>query len=251
MAAAATAAFAGHDTIVLHRGREIGGRAALAAHLPGGDGLQGVYDFDAAAAKEAGARVELGVNAQVEDIIALAPDNVVLATGAEVRGPLDAAGDPLDDSVAPCLGECLRTAFRHATRLGGYLVLIDGEDSIWCYRAAQYLATKFDRVTVLSSAMEPAAGAPLVVRQGLLERLENGNITVHLGCDADPNVDELVTGLFGFFDRVTGARHTIDGIDALTHASPPTAPAWPDGRSDASRYSPNPGSVTHLRRAIS
>lgn len=219
MAAAATAAVMGHDTIVLHRGREIGGRAALAACLPGGDGLQGIYDFDAAAAKEAGARIEFGVDAQVEDIIALAPDNVVLATGAEARWPLKAAGDPLDDNVAPCLGECLRIAFRHTARLGRHLVLIDGEDSIWCYRAAEYLATKFDHVTVLSSAAEPAAGAPLVVRQGLLERLASSNITVHLGYDIDPNGDELAAGLLGFFDRSTGARHIIDGIDALTHAS--------------------------------
>ncbi|MGI9479774.1 MAG: FAD-binding protein [Hyphomicrobiaceae bacterium] len=220
MAAAASAAAAGHNTIVLHRGREIGGRAALAASLPGGDGLQGVYDFDAAAAQKAGARIELGVDAQVEDIIALVPDNVVLATEADAPWPLEATGDPLDDSVAPGLGESLRCAFRHPGRMGGHLVLVDREDSIWCYRAAQYLATRFDRVTVLSSAAEPAAGAPLVVRQGLLERLAKGNLAVRLGCNGDPNEDELAAGLFGFFDRSDGVRHRIDGIDALTHASP-------------------------------
>ena len=206
IAAAATAAIAGHDTIVLHRGPEIGGRAAVAACLPGGNGLQGVYDFDAAAAKEAGARIELGVNAQVSDIIALAPDNVVLATGAEAPWPLAAAGDPLDDTVAPPLAECLRTAFRHHGHMGGRLVLIDGEDSIWCYRAAQYLTTKFHHVTVLSSAAKPAAGAPLVARQGLLERLAHGNIMVHLSCDADPTEDELASRTTWFFRPVH--RHT-------------------------------------------
>ncbi len=220
VAAAASAAVAGHDTIVLHRGRELGGRAALAACLPGGDGLQGVYDFDATAAKKAGAHFEFGVDAQVEDIVALAPDNVVLATGAEAQWPRETADDWLDDSIAPSLGDCLRNAFRHPAHLGGHLVLIDREDSIWCYRAAEYLATRFDHVTVLSWATEPAAGAPLVVRQGLLERLANGNITVRLSCDADPNEDELVTGSLGFFDRSTGTRHTIDCVVALTHASP-------------------------------
>lgn len=220
MAAAASASAAGHDTIVLHRGREIGGRAALAAQLPGGDGLQGVYDFDATAATNAGAKIELGVDAHADDIIALAPDNVVLASGAEASWPIGTESDRLDDSVAHGLGAFLRTVFRHHARLGGHLVLVEREDSIWCYRAAEYLVTRFDHVTVLSSAAEPAAAAPLVVRQGLLERLASGNITVRLGCDADPNEDELAAGQFGFFDRAAGVRDTIDRVDALTHASP-------------------------------
>lgn len=220
MAAAASASLAGHDTIVLHRSKEVGGRAALAARLPGGDGLQGVYDFDAATALTAGARIELGVDAEVEDIIALAPDSVVLATGAEAAWPIGTSSDWLDDSVAPGLDELLRTALRHQGRLGGHLVFVDREDSIWCYRAAEYLTTRFDRVTLLSSAADTAVAEPLVVRQGLLERLANGNITVHLGCEADPNQDELATGLIGFVDHSSGARATIDRVDALTHASP-------------------------------
>lgn len=220
MAAAATAATAGHDTIVLHSGRAIGGKAALAARLPGGDGLQGVYDFDASVAIQAGARIKLGVRAQLEDVLALAPDTVILATGAEAPWPLEARGAPLDDSIAPCLAACLQSAFRQPAHLGDHLVLIDREDSIWCYRAAQYLATRFEHVTILSSTTEPAARAPLVVRQGLLERLAQSNMTVHLECIADPNEDELASGRLGFVRTRTGTRHAIDGIDALTHASP-------------------------------
>ena len=55
--------------------------------------------------------------------------------------------------------------------MGRHLALIDHEDSIWIYRAAEILATKFDQVTVLCPVGSPALGEPLVVRQGLLERL--------------------------------------------------------------------------------
>ena len=220
VAAAASAAISGHDTILFHRNREIGGLAAVAARLPGGDGLQGVYDFDSVTAKEAEARIELGVDAEVSDVAALSPDYVVLATGADAQWPFEARGDLIDETVVPPLAEFLRTAFHHDSRMGGHIVLIDGVDSIWCYRAAQYLATKFHQVTVLSAATEPAASAPLVVRQGLLERLESGSINVIMGCDVDPVEDELAIGLLGFRDRTTGTRQTIEGIDVLTHASP-------------------------------
>ncbi len=220
MAAAATAAIAGHDTIVLHRDRKIGGKAAQAARLPGGDGLQGVYDFDANAAQQAGARIELGVDAQVEDIVHLAPDTVILATGAKAPWPLDAAGELLDGNIAPSLTDCLQDTFRHSAHLGSHLVLIDREDSIWCYRAAEYLATRFDRVTILSSAEAPATGAPLVVRQGLLERLATANMTLHLRCDVDPDIEELMTGKLGFFSQSSPDRHIIVDVGALTHASP-------------------------------
>ncbi|MFY0610436.1 MAG: NAD(P)-binding protein [Hyphomicrobiaceae bacterium] len=221
ISAAASVALAGHHATLFHRGRAIGGRAALAARLPGGDGLQGVYDHDAAVAKDAGARVELGVDAQIADIIAMAPDQVVLATGAEAPWPTEAEGDPLDEAIAPALGNFLRTAFQHQAWMGGQLVLVDREDSIWCYRAVQYLATKFDRVTVLTPSSEPAANEPLVVRQGLLERLARGSqVTVLGNVHVEPVLDELGAGVLGFVDRLTGRRHTIDDVDVLTHASP-------------------------------
>jgi len=220
MALAASAAVAGHETILFHRGRAIGGGAARAARLPGGEGLQGVYDVDAATAARAGARLELGVDAQRADIISLSPDHVVLATGAEAPWPPDAPGDSIDDTIAPPLGIFLLSAFRHQARMGHHLVLIDGEDSIWCYRAAQYLATKFDRVTVLTRVEEPVGAAPLVVRQGLMERLAHDQVTIVLNAIAEPDYDELAAGILGYVDTSTRTRHAIGGIDALTHASP-------------------------------
>ena len=219
-AMAASAAVAGHAAILFHRQREIGGGAAIAARLPGGDGLQGVYDFDAAAATVAGARLELGVKAQLSDILSLAPDDVALATGAAAPWPADAPGDEIDDTIAPPLGMLLLMAFRHRASMGRHLVLIDREDSIWCYRAAEYLAARFDRVTVLCPSPEPACGEPLVVRQGLLERLAQARVTPIANAIAEPRYDELAAGTLGYRDRVTGAWQIIEGVDALTHASP-------------------------------
>ena len=220
VAAAASLAKNGHKTTVLHRGKEIGGRAAIAASLPGGDGLQSVYGLDTATAQEAGAKIELGFEAKVSDIISLSPDNVVLATGANPEGSLDVAGKAVDQTIAPPLTQFICTAFRYNGLMGQHVVIIDLIGSIWCYRAAEYLTTKFNQVTILATEMIPAANSPLVVRQSLLERLARGTIRVLLDCTADPIENELANGLLGFFKHSTGIRETIEGVDALTYASP-------------------------------
>ena len=104
--------------------------------------------------------------------------------------------------------------------MGQHVVIIDLIGSIWCYRAAEYLTTKFNQVTILATEMVPAANSPLVVRQGLLERLARGTIRVLLDCTVDPIENELATGRLGFFKHSTGIRETIEDVDALTYASP-------------------------------
>jgi len=210
----------GHKTTVLHRGKEIGGRAAIAASLPGGDGLQGVYGLDTATAQEAGAKIELGFEAKVSDIISLSPDNVILATGATPEGLPDVAGEAIDQTVAPPLTQFIRTAFRYNGLMGQHVVIIDLIGSIWCYRAAEYLTAKFNQVTIIAKEIDPAANSPLVVRQGLLERLAKGTIRVLLDCTIDPIENELATGRLGFLKHSTGIRETIEDVDALTYASP-------------------------------
>ena len=83
MSAAAEAAEAGHAVTLFHTQGSVGGRALTAARLPGGEGIEGVYDFDAARARTAGANFELGITASADDVALLEPDIVILATGAE------------------------------------------------------------------------------------------------------------------------------------------------------------------------
>jgi 2,4-dienoyl-CoA reductase-like NADH-dependent reductase (Old Yellow Enzyme family)/thioredoxin reductase len=88
LAAAAEAALAGHDVVVLERGERIGGQMALAITAPGAAGISGAllehfnrridrHDID----------VRLRTAAGVDDIAALGPDGVVVATGARPFEP--------------------------------------------------------------------------------------------------------------------------------------------------------------------
>ncbi len=217
LSAAAEAAEAGHTVTLFHASGDLGGRAHTAARLPGGDGIEGVYDFDAARASAAGVGIELGVTATVRDIEDCRPDTIILATGAQT--PWD--GPALDDDLAlPSLRELVQDVLRRSGPMGSGLLLIDRDDSIWVYRAAELLADRFATVTVLSQWEVPAQREPLVVRQGMLERLAARRIRVENNARADLEPDELMEGSVGYHHLLTGARLRVAGIDAVAHASP-------------------------------
>lgn len=212
LSAAASAGEAGHAVTLFHTGRDLGGRAHTAARLPGGEGLEGVYDFDAARARQAGVRVELGFPAGIGDVLALQPDAVILAAGADSFGGF--AGLPL-----PTLRSLVEDALRRPGPMGDTLVVIDDDRSIWVYRAAEFLADRFARVIVLTGAETPAEREPLVVRQGLLERLARGRIRVIAGVIPEPSADGLADGCLAYRAILSGEVAAIDRVDAVAHAA--------------------------------
>ena len=81
------AAARGHHVTVLGRTPEVGGKARLHAQLPGGAPISTIHTYQYAAAKKAGVQFKLGVTASVDDVLALKPDAVVLATGSRMLPP--------------------------------------------------------------------------------------------------------------------------------------------------------------------
>lgn len=217
LSAAAEAAEAGHCVTLFHANTDVGGRARTAARLPGGEGVQGVYDFDAARALAAGARFELGVNATAADVARFEPDTVIIASGAET--PWDRP-TPDDDLPLPTLRAVVEDALGRTGPMGDGLLLIDRDDSIWVYRAAELLADRFSTVTILTEWETPAQREPLVVRQGMLERLAAKRVRVRTHCRVELSVDNLMEGTVDFHHLLTADRGRVEGVDAIAHASP-------------------------------
>lgn len=218
LAMAAAAVGRGDDVTLFHGGADLGGKAWVAARLPGGEGLQGVYDDEAARALAAGARFELGVQATVADVLSLSPDRVGLATGAAQPWPDDDLF--ADPEIAPPLSGLLRRVYARPGRIPGRLALIDGEDSIWVYRATELLAGVFESVVVVTERERPAGREPLVVRQGLLERLACLPVSVETFQSVDPCLEEIAEGQLGLRHVLSGERRVLADITTIAHASP-------------------------------
>jgi 2,4-dienoyl-CoA reductase-like NADH-dependent reductase (Old Yellow Enzyme family) len=93
--AAAVAAERGHRVILLEAGRRLGGQVLLAQEIPGRAEFGGAIGNLAGEADRAGAKIVLRSKADERLLRELAPDAIVLATGAVPRVPeLDLADSP-------------------------------------------------------------------------------------------------------------------------------------------------------------
>ncbi len=116
MEAAWVAAARGHDVTVFGASDAIGGKAWLREKLPGGETVSSIYDYQAVAARRAGARILLGRQATAAEIVALRPDVVILATGSTMIPPDWLPASVRAEGWVPDLRTALMEALRHAGR---------------------------------------------------------------------------------------------------------------------------------------
>ena len=163
--AAWIAAARGHHVTVFGRSPEVGGKARLHAQLPGGAPISTIHTYQYAAAKKAGVQFKLGVTASVDDVLALKPDAVVLATGSRMLPP-----PWLNDATISDLREALPPLLPNTQRQRGAAVIFDMDHTEATYAAAELLHERFERVVVVTPRDAIAQATAMVTRQGILRR---------------------------------------------------------------------------------
>ncbi len=176
--AAWIAAARGHAVTVFSRSAEVGGKLRLRALLPGGESVSSVYDYQHAAALRFGCRFMTNRTAGIEDILALAPDHVIIATGSEMVPPQWLPAELRSAGLVPDLRSAMPDVLRHAQRQPGTAVIFDMDHGEGTYAAAEHLQAVFDRVVIVTPRDSVGQDLPLVVRQGVLRRLNEKRITV-------------------------------------------------------------------------
>jgi 2,4-dienoyl-CoA reductase-like NADH-dependent reductase (Old Yellow Enzyme family) len=178
MEAAWTAAARGHDVTVLSRSVEVGGGARLRSMLPGGESISSVYDYQQGAAKKAGVKFVFGVNATVDDVLAFAPDVVVLASGATMVPPRWLPQDMRDEGLVPDLRAAMAGLSGIQGRQRGAAVVYDMDHTEGTYAAVERLQALFDRVVIVTARDAIARDTPVVTRQGILRRLHQKRVDI-------------------------------------------------------------------------
>jgi 2,4-dienoyl-CoA reductase-like NADH-dependent reductase (Old Yellow Enzyme family) len=219
MEAAWVAAARGHEVTILCSGAEPGGKTRLHALLPGGENLSSVYDYQTTAARRAGARLETGLRASVNDIISLAPDAVVLATGSTMAWPSMLPDAWRQEGIVPDLRALMPDLLALRERQGGTAVLFDMDHTEATYASAQVLARLFDRVVLLTPRDRVAEDTPLVTRLGILRRLSG--LGIEIWPLAEPSAAScLEDGIVAARNVYTGQQREIDGVVLLTFSTP-------------------------------
>jgi hypothetical protein len=197
----------------------IGGKAWLREQLPGGETVSSIYDYQTVAARRAGARFVLGRPVTAAELVALRPDEVVLATGSSMIPPDWLPDDVQEAGWVPDLRTALREVLRHGGRQSGTAVLFDADHTEGTYAAAEALHARFDRVVIVTPRDTIATDVQMVTRQVILRRLAERRITVVPL--AEPRwSDACAEGRLELVNVYNGDVLVIEDVALLTYATP-------------------------------
>lgn len=217
--AALTAAGQGHAVSLLGRSAEAGGKARLAAKLPGNQGTGNIYAYQFAAVRRAGVTIELDREAVAADIAARRPDVVVLATGATMTWPrcipTDLAGRGVVD-----LRVAVRMSLADAPRRAGTAVVFDMDHTDGTYAAAELFDARFARVVVVTPRESIAQDTSLVARQGALRRLSQKGIEMVTLSEPRFPAGFSGTGRIEIEQVLSGMRTPIEDVTLFAYSTP-------------------------------
>jgi 2,4-dienoyl-CoA reductase-like NADH-dependent reductase (Old Yellow Enzyme family)/thioredoxin reductase len=149
--AARVARLRGH-TVVLYEGSDrLGGALNVARRAPRTQGLDDIADWYRAEMKRLGVKCHLSALMEADDIVALDPDVVIVATGADptMDGRLIAApGQVVDGIDSPTVRSSVELLTQPAPAAGSHALLVDDVGQYEAVSAAEYLLEHGVHVTV-------------------------------------------------------------------------------------------------------
>ena len=176
--AAWIAASRGHRVVVMGKSEEVGGNTRRHAALPYSESLSSIYDWQFNACQQAGVQLELGAMATVEKIFAHKPDEVILATGAQMSVPRCLPQNVISEGLFTDIRHSLLSIQAIKSKQDGSAVLFDMDQTEGTYAAAFLLAEKFSKVILMTPRDGVAQETPLVTRQKIQRTLFEKNIEV-------------------------------------------------------------------------
>lgn len=218
--AAWVAAARGHAVTVVSASAECGGKARRAASLPALESLSSIYDFQYQRAVEHGVRFEFGRAITPEEIIAAAPDEVILATGATPLWPTELPASLQAEGWIPDLPALCEQLARHTQKQAGTAVLWDLDPIEATYAVAQRLAALFERVVLLTPREGIAQDCNLVTRQSVLRRMHQSGVTVVTLAQLKWNARFEESAQLHYDSIYGGPAGTIDDVALLAYATP-------------------------------
>lgn len=222
MEAAWVAAARGHEVTVFSASDDVGGKTRLHSRLPGGESLSSIYDYQRLRAVHHAAALHFQLRATANDVLALRPDAVVLATGSTPAWPEGFAADFREAGVFQDLrvtaAELLSRRHQPGSRESGTAVLYDCDHGSFTYAVAELLATRFERVALITPRAGLAQEEALVNRLGILRRLHTLGVEVLTLCTPEID-DEFEDGVMLAKQVYNGRTTRIEDVALFTYAT--------------------------------
>lgn len=209
--AAWVAAARGHQVVLFGASDQVGGALCLEAALPGRGEMHKVYAHRESLCRRHGVEFRLGRAAEAADIKALAPAALVLATGSRPSLPALALGEG-----AKMVSAREYVAGADEGARGGTALLYDHDHTAFTYGTADLLATRFEKVVLVTPRPGIAQGVNHCSAIGVHRRLYQAEVEIvvasqPLAYDGDKVMLENV---------YTGGQREIEGVDLFVYATP-------------------------------
>ena len=209
--AARVAALRGHRVTILEKAASVGGQVNDAILAPGRADFGKLVRFLAAEVERLGVEVRLSTAASAESVLAMAPDAVVVATGAAQAPVGESAVRALDAvSALKQLTNGTLAPPRHA-------VIVAEIGQYQAYGLAEALAAAGSRVELVTAKPAIAWQIPQVSVIPLQKRLRKGRVQIH----AASTVTVADGGTLRLKSSLRDAVLALDGVDLLVHARLP------------------------------
>lgn len=220
MEAAWVAAARGHSVTVFGRSAHIGGKAWLRSHLPGGEEVSSIYDYQTVSAQRAGVDLRLGVIADADAVLRCEPDVVILATGATMLPPAWLPPEVREAGLVPDLRAAMAGLLRIKARQSGAAVIFDMDHSEGTYAAAERLRALFERVVIVTPRNSVADDMSLVTRQGVHRRLAMADIETWLLSQPVWSEAFEEEGALEVRHAYTGKLRRVEQVALLAYSTP-------------------------------
>ncbi len=210
--AARVAATRGHRVTLLERETELGGRIKSVHEVRHHEEMRNFLDFLIPQARKAGVSIQTGVDATPERILAEAPDEVIIATGATPFAPeLDGDGSvPVltADGQVPLDG-----------RPGKRVVIMDEDGYYWTTAIAESVMEQGREAVVVARFFEVAREVPMVSRIAFLRELDRNGGSIR------PNhyVARASNGGVALRHFLTEREEFVDDVAAVVWVGPARA----------------------------
>ena len=212
--AAWVAAARGHEVHLFGAGPAAGGKLLLEARLPGHADVARVVEHQLRMAERHGVRLVLGHRVDSAPVRALAPDAVVVASGAKMRRPRWAWSNSILVISAVEFAERLGTA---AAPSGRTAVLYDHDHTAPTYAVAEALAHSHEDVVLLTPRTHIAQAVNYCSALGVHRRLHG--LAVEIVTATEP-VEIREDGTVRCRNVFSDHEGVIEEVDTVVYATP-------------------------------
>ncbi len=216
--AARVAAHRGHDVVLLEMRQELGGALELWSRLPGREFYHHAIDWWARELVRLGVTIRTGETVAASEVLAMAPDAVLVATGARYsrtgRSAFLDRDIPGADTSHVC---CPEDILLDESSPSGRVVVLDGEGSHAGSGVAELLAHRGAEVTVVSNNYAPYSNRELMSFEGesIAKRMAAANVTFR----PTTWVRSINEHTVQIVDVVSGHQSIITDVDAVVLAT--------------------------------